>query len=110
MITDAMFGLMIFGDACIKRCAGDPMATAESKERFLDDFRIMKVSKSDGSFEDFDVAVRSTFRQFMSTHPHSAISHWLNEVTTLQIPHPNPMPDRVKVGGDNVVVFPFGKR
>lgn len=101
MITDAMYGLLIYADASINR--GD----LSSKDIFIREANFLKSIDNDGSYTSFEVALRSAFKQFMSTHPNSAVSHWLNEVITILLPHPNQIPKSSAVS--NVIYPKFGK-
>lgn len=77
MITDALMGLMVFGDASLRR------NNLDAKSRFIEMLRMHKLMPNDGSYENFDVAVRTTYKEFRRARPDTQVGLWVNEVVTL---------------------------
>lgn len=77
MITDAIMGILIYGDSSLRQ------GYTENKETFIRQLRSLRACQNDGSYGEFDAAVRIILREFRSSKPNTQVALWVNEVVTL---------------------------
>lgn len=89
MIIDAILGVLVYGDASLR--AGN----LDNKDTFVSQLRSLRAIPNDGSYENFDTAVRAALHDFRTIKSGTQVALWVNEVVALQateLPSPTTKP------------------